>query len=326
MFVLAACFCALCYQILLARSILDARKLCRHAQRIARRRRVTYSVSALFFQSFNMSNIFQGTVACCSFVLYTILYLFSSFPTRSCHLTSDTIRSNDYSFDGMGADEDQWNMLLAVAVILLWFDSLQYMLYDAWVLDGQTNSVLLLKRSLMKVLRVAVFVGPIYIGYVAFGVSMYGAQVPQFESFGAAAITLFATLNGDENRQTFEALQRDCTDCPSPLVGWVYMSSWLCFAMYVFMNIIIAIVEDTWISLRGEGPGDRHAGSAQSGAGGAERGGEELQQQRQEEVSATDLPENLEELCCGSDMVMKQTKVLFSTVVREVALEMGVSD
>ena len=256
-------------------------------------------------------------------MLYAVLNLFVSLPTRTCLLSSSNLRSNNDSFDGTGADEDKWNMLLAITVIFLWFDSLQYMLLDSWLLgkDGQTNSVLLLKGSMTKVLRVAVFFAPIYIGYVAFGVSMFGSQVPQFETFGAAAITLFATLNGDENRQAFEAMELDCGDCPLPMVSWLYLSSWLCFAMYVFINIVIAIVEDTWISLQKvETVGvleDRE--TLQDHVLGEVLGGS-MGQQDGHGFAA----ENIREKCCGSDEVIRNTELLFTMAVQEVALEMGI--
>jgi hypothetical protein len=107
--------------------------------------------------------------------------------------------------------------------------------------------------------RVLIFVCPVYVGFVVFGVSTFGGQTPQFATFSSAAIVLFATLNGDECRQAYTAIQQDCTDCASPLVGWIYMSAWLCFAMYVVLNIVIAIIEDVYMSLRETSVQEQHA-------------------------------------------------------------------
>ena len=310
---MVAFICVLTYQILICKGILDAHKLCQRAGRVAVRTRARYSITLLFFQSYNMSQIFQGTVACCCYMAYTFFVFVGRIPSKPCLLSSKSIDKNHVGFDGMGSDEDQYNMLLAISIILLWFDTLQYMLYNYRLLgySHHGSSVLLLKRSLLKVFRVAIFVAPVYMGYVIFGVSMFGAQVPQFESFGAAAITLFATLNGDENRQAYEAIQHDCTDCPSPLVAWIYMSTWLCFAMYVFMNIIIAIIEDTWVSLR------KYGGGESGGSNESDEYGHRIH------ILHLSESENVSEICCRSDIVIRNTKLIFDNVVRSIATDIG---
>ena len=100
-----------------------------------------------------------------------------------------------------------------------------------------------------------------------------------------------------------EALQHDCTDCPSPFVSWAYMSTWLCFAMYVFMNVIIAIVEDTWISLADDVPA------------------ENVQLEDWEMMAKA---EDEGTVCCGSDGDFERTEMLFAKVVAEMAQEMGI--
>ena len=194
------------------------------------------SETILFFRIFNLS-LLCGTVGNVCLIFYSFLYLIYEASNIN---TCDTLQ---YSNNVIG--EDFSNIFMGCSVMLLWFDTLQYFTYGE-----EGGNLRTLQHSAFKVGRVMVFVMPIFIGYVLFGVSTFGSQVPQFETISSAGIVLFATLNGDECRQTYTAIMEDCTDCASPIVGWIYMSSWLCFAMYVVLNIVIAIIEDVYMELK----------------------------------------------------------------------------
>jgi mucolipin 3 len=50
---------------------------------------------------------------------------------------------------------------------------------------------------------------PLFVGYVVFGATMFGANVPRFQGIAATATTLFAIANGDEIRVTFDAVMTE---------------------------------------------------------------------------------------------------------------------
>ena len=209
---------------------------------IARQEDTCYSKAAFILRIFNWS-LLCGTAGNVCLFFYGVLHLVYKSSRETCSVSSSFQSVDKYNNTMMGDDDSK--VLLALAIMLMWFDMLQYFAY------GEEGSNLkTLQNSAFKVGRVVVLFLPIYTGYVVFGVSTFGAQVPQFQTFSSAAINLFAILNGDECRQTYVAVQKDCTNCSSPIVGWIYLSSWICFAMYVILNVVMATIEDVYIGMK----------------------------------------------------------------------------
>ena len=238
---------AILYQIILVRDISDSCKLwnavtimkgtiLRAGTSFNYKRSTCWSKNVVRAKVFNLS-VICGTLGNVCLVMYGFMYLIHVSGTNVCAVSSTSTE--------MLEGDDKANFVLACSVMLLWFDVLQYFVYGP-----EGGNLRTIQRSAFKVGQVVIFVCPIYIGFVIFGVSTFGGQAPQFETFSSTSIVLFATLNGDEVRQTYTAIQQDCTDCASPVIGWVYMSAWLCFAMYVVLNIVIAIIEDVYMTLR----------------------------------------------------------------------------
>jgi hypothetical protein len=246
--VILSAISAVVYQLLILRNVCDFYQLWRSVSTrrdileasSAREQQVQvktcFSETLLVLRIFNLSLV-CGTIGNICLVLYSLVYIAYEAQASTCDVSSS------FQSDAYISGEDNSNILMGCAVMLLWFDMLQYFAYGE-----EGGNLRTLQHSAYKVGRVIVFVLPVFTGFVVFGVSAFGAQVPQFETFSSTAIVLFATLNGDECRQAYTALQEDCTDCASPLIGWIYMSSWLCFAMYVVLNIVIAIIEDVYMS------------------------------------------------------------------------------
>lgn len=261
---------AVLYQLVLVRDVLDSCKLWRAVANAKARALVQRSSSnttrstttithttcwanlTLMTRVYNLS-IICGTLGNLCLVVYSGMYLIHAAEVNTCEVSS-SFKNSHQKFADMADGEDTANFLMACAVMLLWFDVLQYFVYGP-----EGGNLRTLQQSYFKVGRVLIFVCPVYVGFVVFGVSTFGGQTPQFATFSSAAIVLFATLNGDECRQAYTAIQQDCTDCASPLVGWIYMSAWLCFAMYVVLNIVIAIIEDVYMSLRETSFQEQHA-------------------------------------------------------------------
>ena len=276
--VIACLISAISYQLVLVRDVLDSCKLWRavanaKAHALVQRpssnttRSTTTTTAAaatttthttcwtnlaLMTRVYNLS-IICGTLGNFCLIVYSGMYLIHAAEVNTCEVSS-SFKHSHQKFADMADGGDTANFLMACAVMLLWFDVLQYFVYGP-----EGGNLRTLQQSYFKVGRVLIFVCPVYVGFVVFGVSTFGGQTPQFATFSSAAIVLFATLNGDECRQAYTAIQQDCTDCASPLVGWIYMSAWLCFAMYVVLNIVIAIIEDVYMSLRETSVQEQHA-------------------------------------------------------------------
>lgn len=101
---------------------------------------------------------------------------------------------------------------------------------------------LTLQRGLPRVAQFLAGVLPVFVGYVLFGTIMFGAHVPRFQSAGATATTLFAIANGDEIHDTFNDV------AATPVVGQLYVYSYLLLFSYVVLMVCIGIIEDAFFS------------------------------------------------------------------------------
>ena len=82
---------------------------------------------------------------------------------------------------------------------------------------------------------------PIFFAYATFAVVYFGSDVPRFGNFQYALVTLFAVLNGDVIRETFMTLVPIF-----PVVGQLFMYTFVALFIYVVLNIFIAIIEESF--------------------------------------------------------------------------------
>ena len=151
--VLVTCFSTICYLILLVQSSLDAFSSSA-AYRLLPFAAAFSTPGCALSQDIQYEQPFRESwLAVRSYC--TQPYVSWRFACQILQADPFTISSNDDTFLGMGAEEDHWNIFLGIAAILIWFDSLQYML-SSGIMAGsssQANSVLLLKRSMVKVVH-----------------------------------------------------------------------------------------------------------------------------------------------------------------------------
>eukprot|EP00753_Platysulcus_tardus_P013158 PLAT3630.5.p1 GENE.PLAT3630.5~~PLAT3630.5.p1 ORF type:complete len:352 (+),score=126.08 PLAT3630.5:28-1056(+) len=86
---------------------------------------------------------------------------------------------------------------------------------------------------------------PVYMAYAFFGVVYFGNHIERFGNLTNAVITLFAVLNGDVVRDTYMTL------LPLfPSVSQIYLYTFICLFMYVVLNVFIAIIEESFFTVR----------------------------------------------------------------------------
>ena len=137
-----------------------------------------------------------------------------------------------------GVPTDFWHALaMGGGVALLWLGVVRYVEHDR----AYFNLILTLRRAAPRVLRFLVGVLPVFLGYSFFAVLMWGDRVPRFADPRTAFITLFANLNGDVVRETFMTLVN-----VHPITGQLFFYSFIALHIYVVLNIVIAVVEESY--------------------------------------------------------------------------------
>jgi hypothetical protein len=133
---------------------------------------------------------------------------------------------------------DHLRFLFATSCALQWMTLIRYLRVTArFHILGLT-----LHRGLPQMIQFLFGVLPIFVGYVLFGTIMFGAKVPRFQSMGATATTLFSVANGDEIHDTFNSVAF------TPLVGKIYIYSYMILFSYVVLMVCIGIIEDAFFS------------------------------------------------------------------------------
>jgi hypothetical protein len=127
--------------------------------------------------------------------------------------------------------------LMGMGTALLWLSLLRYMEHER----AYFNIVLTLRRAGPRVLRFLVGVLPIFIAYSLFALIMFSDRIPRFCDLRTSFVTLFANLNGDVVRETFMAIL-----AYHPIIGQVFFYSFIALHIYVVLNIIIAVVEESY--------------------------------------------------------------------------------
>jgi hypothetical protein len=105
--------------------------------------------------------------------------------------------------------------------------------------------ILTLERTIPKVATFILEVIPIFFGYAMFGVSYFSSWTTRFATLGDAFVTLFSLLNGDVLQETFQDLVQW-----SPVIAQLYLYSFVMLGSYVVLNIVIAIVEESFFQAK----------------------------------------------------------------------------
>ena len=85
---------------------------------------------------------------------------------------------------------------------------------------------------------------PIFLAYTVFAVAYFSNDIERFGNFPYALVTLFAVLNGDVIRETYMTL------IPKyPVVGQIFMYSFITLFIYVVLNVFVAIIEESFFTI-----------------------------------------------------------------------------
>eukprot|EP00747_Dinoflagellata_sp_TGD_P178698 gnl/TRDRNA2_/TRDRNA2_28114_c0_seq1.p1 gnl/TRDRNA2_/TRDRNA2_28114_c0~~gnl/TRDRNA2_/TRDRNA2_28114_c0_seq1.p1 ORF type:complete len:630 (+),score=91.16 gnl/TRDRNA2_/TRDRNA2_28114_c0_seq1:148-2037(+) len=149
-------------------------------------------------------------------------------------------------FDYTVADANVYSRLVSIGVAcsLAYFSMLQYIsFFDRWYVMWLT-----VRESIPRVLRFMGGVLPLYLGYAVLGVSLWGITSSWYRDLPSASNALFSLLNGDIIHDTFMNLETD-----APEMWWIaqiYLYSFLCVFIYVVLNLILSIIEESYAQQR----------------------------------------------------------------------------
>lgn len=133
--------------------------------------------------------------------------------------------------------------LLAFGGFFMYLTLTQYLKYNArfFLLIGT------LRRGLPNIFRFFVGTFPIYVGFLMFGIVMFGDIATRFDGTINGAIALFAVLNGDSIRETY--LISGCNNASQSvsIAVQAYLYIFLILFIYVALKSTIAIMEDGFI-------------------------------------------------------------------------------
>jgi len=162
----------------------------------------------------------------------------------------------------LGEDDTGWlsgtiRALLGAGCGMHLFSMLEYAEYS--LVDYLFLQVNRAARS--EVFKIIVGILPVTLGYVVFGVVLYGGSVSRFGSFTATAVTLFGVCLGDEIWPTFMDLL-STPSVPSE-VTVLYLVSFVFIHLNVVAMSVLAVVEEAFIT-QGLWLLDEHAESERS--------------------------------------------------------------
>lgn len=134
------------------------------------------------------------------------------------------------------ATSELHNLILGVGIFLMYLSLLRYLGHNR----NYYALVLTLRRSVPRVGRFLVGVTPVFMAYALFATVVF-SDLPRFGDLQQSVVTLFAVLNGDVIRETFMALIPE-----NPVVGQLFLYSFICLFIYVVLNVLIAILEEAF--------------------------------------------------------------------------------
>lgn len=139
------------------------------------------------------------------------------------------------------------NGLIGLAAAMQWVCLSQYMRWSKHL-----NIVLTtLRRGLGTTGFFIVGVLPVFMACVTFAAALFGPSTARFEGFFPAALTLFAVLNGDVMRETFQMSMRGLGSW-GRAIAEIFLYIFVAFFIYIVLNSTTAIMEEAYISSRPE--------------------------------------------------------------------------
>ena len=127
--------------------------------------------------------------------------------------------------------------LVGLGNCLIWINAVQYFSNN----KTYFALILTLERSVPKVMKFLLGVAPIFMGYAVFGVAFFGSKTVRFSGIRNAFVALFSLLNGDAVNETFQDLLPHHS-----FITMFYVYSFILLWTYVVLNILIAIVEESF--------------------------------------------------------------------------------
>lgn len=103
--------------------------------------------------------------------------------------------------------------------------------------------VITMQGSFQRNLRFVISVLPLYMGFCTCGFIIFSPYTDDFSSLDKSAITLFALLNGDDIHSQFDRIY---ARYPYPIVGQVFLFTFIIMFITLVLNIFLFIIEDAY--------------------------------------------------------------------------------
>lgn len=103
--------------------------------------------------------------------------------------------------------------------------------------------IVTMQGSFQRNLRFVISVLPLYMGFCTCGFVIFSPYSDDFSSLDKSAITLFALLNGDDIHAQFDRIY---ARYPYPIVGQVFLFTFIIMFITLVLNIFLFIIEDSY--------------------------------------------------------------------------------
>jgi len=103
--------------------------------------------------------------------------------------------------------------------------------------------VLTLKSAFIRLVRFLISIFPLFVAYLLLGMVVFGPYSFWFDTFPTGTDMLFGLVTGDNTTFAFEMLTKDY---PYPIIGWIYLYSYLPIFITVVWDIFFFIVNDAY--------------------------------------------------------------------------------
>ncbi|KAJ5068806.1 hypothetical protein M0811_12227 [Anaeramoeba ignava] len=108
--------------------------------------------------------------------------------------------------------------------------------------------ILTLRKAIPNLLRFLAGTFPLFIGYAYMGTLYFGNYCEYFATIDQACVTLFAVLNGDVVRDTFNYLYRK--NHGLAIFARIYMYTFTCLFIYAWLKLFITLVECAYSAVK----------------------------------------------------------------------------
>ncbi|KAJ3446420.1 mucolipin [Anaeramoeba flamelloides] len=161
---------------------------------------------------------------CISVIIAELIYMFTHFSTA---------KINNLLF----------SITLGIAAFCCWFSLTGYF---QWY-QSFYSLINVISRALPKVIRFTLCALPIFLGYAYLGTIAFGSYVEYFSTIDQTCVTLFAVLNGDICRDTYDLIYRQ--NHGMAVLSRIYMYTFICLFIYAWVNVFITVGEEAYISI-----------------------------------------------------------------------------